>query len=98
MSQNKWNIIFMGTPQFALPALKQLHLKENIIAVYTQPDRPSGRGQKVTAPPIKELAIKLEIPCYQPPQLKNGDLEIKRIEDLKPDLIVVVAYGLFFPP
>lgn len=89
-------IIFMGTPAFAIASLEEIAKKENVIAVFTQPDRPKGRGQKTTPPPIKETAQKLNIPCYQPPSLKSETV-INDIQKLKPDLIVVVAYGLFLP-
>lgn len=89
-------IIFMGTPVFAIPSLEEIAKNENVIAVFSQPDRPKGRGQKTTPPPIKETAQKLNIPCYQPQSLKS-EIVINDIQKLKPDLIVVVAYGLFLP-
>lgn len=86
----------MGTAPFAIPSLHGIAKEENIVAVFTQPDRPSGRGQKITAPPIKETAQKLKIPCFQPETLKSETI-IHQIKNLSPDLIVVVAYGLFLP-
>lgn len=91
-----WRIIFMGTPAFAIPSLERIAKKETVIAVFTQPDRPKGRGQKKTAPPIKEIAQKLKIPCFQPESLKS-ETAVHEIEMLSPDLVVVVAYGLFLP-
>ncbi|MEK7790271.1 MAG: methionyl-tRNA formyltransferase [Deltaproteobacteria bacterium] len=91
-----WRIIFMGTPSFAISSLEGIAKKENVVAVFTQPDRPKGRGQKKTSPPIKEIAQKLKIPCFQPESLKS-EPAIREIERLSPDLIVVVAYGLFLP-
>lgn len=91
-----WKIVFMGTPEFAKPSLAALIQKENVIAVYTQPDRPKGRGQKSIPSVIKEIALKNEIPCFQPETLKDESV-LKQISSLAPDLIVVVAYGLFLP-
>lgn len=92
----KWNVVFMGTPSFALPSLKKLIEKENVIAVYTQPDRPRGRGQKTLPSPIKEMAEEYRIPCFQPLHFKNRST-IEELKALDPDLIVVIAYGLFLP-
>ena len=86
----------MGTPVFAIPSLEGMAKSENVIAVFTQPDRPKGRGQKKTSPPIKETAEKLKIPCYQPESLKSETV-INDIRRLTPELIVVVAYSLFLP-
>ncbi len=95
------NIVFMGTPDFAVPCLKALiDSNENVQAVFTQPDKPKGRGYKLTPPPVKELALTHNIPVYQPVSLKNGeDAEntIKILEELSPDLIIVVAYGKILP-
>jgi len=87
------NIVFMGTPEFSLPTLQKLIQSEHaVIAVVTQPDRPKGRGQDLTASPIKILAQQSGIDVLQPE--KAGTLEfIETLSDLKPDLIVVVAYG-----
>ena len=82
----------MGTPAFALPALNALQQEHQILAVYTQPDKPVGRGQKVKASPIKERALELGLQVFQPEKLsQTGELE--RLKELDPDLIVVVAYG-----
>lgn len=91
------NIIYMGTPDFALPCLKTLiNSKHKIIGVFTQPDRPSGRGQKIRMSPVKEKALKYKIPVFQPKTLREAGT-IEAIRDLRPDLIVVVAYGQVLP-
>ncbi|MBP1559698.1 MAG: methionyl-tRNA formyltransferase [Oscillospiraceae bacterium] len=95
------NIVFMGTPDFAVPCLQALiDSGENVQAVFTQPDKPKGRGYKLTPPPVKELAITHNIPVYQPVSLKKGeDAEnsFKVLSELAPDLIIVVAYGKLLP-
>ena len=95
------NIVFMGTPEFAVPCLKELiDSGENVQAVLTQPDKPKGRGYKLTSPPVKALALTHGIPVYQPESLKKGEDAQKTIEILKslsPDIIVVVAYGKILP-
>lgn len=95
------NIVFMGTPDFAVPCLKALiDSGENVQAVFTQPDKPKGRGYKLAPPPVKELALQYKIPVYQPVSLKKGeDAEsaINVLHQLKPDLIIVVAYGKILP-
>lgn len=96
------NIIFMGTPDFAVPCLKALiDSGEKIQAVFTQPDKPKGRGYKLTPPPVKELAMQHDIPVYQPESFKKGEsaeAAYNTIKELSPDLIVVVAYGKILPP
>ena len=67
------NIVFMGTPDFAVVALEKLAACHNVMAVFTQPDKPKNRGKKMQAPPVKECAEKLGIPVYQPLSLKKGD-------------------------
>lgn len=95
------NIIFMGTPDFAVPCLKALiDSGENVTAVFTQPDKPKGRGYKLTPPPVKEVALTHNIPVYQPLSLKKGEdaeTAMKTITELAPDLIIVVAYGKILP-
>ena len=93
------NIIFMGTPDFAIPALKTLIKSEHSVsAVFTQPDKPKGRGHKLTPPPVKVLAEQNGITVYQPESLKkNADEYISIINDIKPDIIVVAAYGKILP-
>ena len=91
------NIIFAGTPDFAarhLQALLDSH--HNVIGVYTQPDRPAGRGKKLTASPVKELAIANNIPVYQPSSLRKEPAQ-QQLAELNADIMVVVAYGLILP-
>ncbi len=91
------NIVYAGTPEFAATALAALlKSRHNIIAVYTQPDRPAGRGRKLTASPVKELALQHGIEVYQPESLKDP-AEQEKLAALKPDLMVVAAYGLLLP-
>ena len=91
-------IIFAGTPEFSVPILHALLKTEHeIIAVYTQPDKASGRGQHTQMSPVKQYALKHQIPVYQPASLKNSD-EQNFLKNLKPDLMIVVAYGLILPP
>lgn len=90
-------IIFMGTPNFAVPCLKKLIQSDHeIVAVFTQPDKKKGRGYTLAAPPIKELALQHKIPVFQPENLKNQEIS-NLIESLRPDLIIVVAYGKILP-
>lgn len=91
------NIIFMGTPDFAVPTLKALcNSEHNVQAVFTQPDKPIGRKQVLTPPDVKICAEKHNIPVYQPTTLKD-DTAFKQIKDINPDVIVVVAYGKLLP-
>ncbi len=91
------NIIFAGTPEFAVPALeKLLHSEHKILAVLTQPDRPAGRGQHVQASPVKVLAEKNNIPIFQPATLKDNAIQ-EEIKKLNPDIIIVVAFGMLLP-
>lgn len=87
-------IIFAGTPDFAVPCLQALIDSEHeVCAVYTQPDRPSGRGRKLTPSPVKELALTAEIPVYQPETLKLAE-DVAQLKAFKADLMVVVAFGM----
>lgn len=87
----------MGTPNFAVPTLINLIKEHEVAAVLTQPDKPKGRGQKMQFSPVKEEAIKYNIPVYQPVKLKNDLEAINRIKDINPDVIVVVAFGQILP-
>lgn len=94
---SKLKIIFAGTPDFSVPPLKALIESEHeVIAVYTQPDRPAGRGRKLTPSPVKQVALENNIPVYQPVNLKAED-DQQRLQNLNADLMVVVAYGLILP-
>ena len=88
----------MGTPDFAVPSLKKLVEKGyDVKLVVTQPDKPAGRGKKVTPPPVKVVAEELGIPVYQPEKVKeNAELK-KKLLEIEPDLIVVAAYGKILP-
>lgn len=90
-------IVFMGTPEFAVPSLKKLIEKHEVIGVFTQPDRPKGRGQKMQISPIKAVAIEKGIPVYQPLSLKKERDYLDILKELKPDVIVVVAFGQILP-
>lgn len=90
-------IVFAGTPEFAAEHLKALlNSTHQIVAVYSQPDRPAGRGQKLTPSPVKQLAVEHGIPVYQPQTLRDPAAQTE-LAALKPDLMVVVAYGLILP-
>lgn len=90
-------IVFMGTPDFAVPSLQALiGAGHDVCAVYTQPDKPQGRKQILTAPPVKTLALEHDIPVFQPNTLKNED-EQARLRELAPEVIIVVAYGKLLP-
>ena len=90
-------IIFAGTPHFAASALAALLTAgHKIAAVLTQPDRPAGRGMQLNASPVKELAIKYDVPVLQPTSLKSADIQ-QTLRALKADVMVVAAYGLILP-
>ncbi|MCO7515526.1 methionyl-tRNA formyltransferase [Pseudomonas guariconensis] len=90
-------IVFAGTPEFAAEHLKALlDSPYDVVAVYTQPDRPAGRGQKLMPSPVKQLAMAHDIPVFQPPTLRNAEAQAE-LAALAPDLMVVVAYGLILP-
>jgi methionyl-tRNA formyltransferase len=94
---NPFKIVFMGTPEFALPSLTGLLAHgEHVVAVVTQPDRPKGRGRKLTAPPVKQLAVDAGLPVLQPEKIRGMDF-LNLIGELQPDLIVVTAYGRILP-
>jgi len=90
-------IVFAGTPDFAATHLSALlSAKHDVVAVYTQPDRPAGRGKKLQPSAVKKLAVEQGIDVYQPNNFKQED-DIQQLRDLKPDLFIVVAYGLLLP-
>lgn len=91
------NILFMGTPEFAIPSLKSLLEHDyNVVGVVTQPDKPKGRGRKYIAPPVKISALKAGIPVYQPGRVRDESfLEIFR--KISPDMVVLVAFGQILP-
>ena len=91
------NVIFAGTPDFSVAPLQALlNSEHNVIAVYTQPDRPAGRGRKLTASPVKSLALEHNIPVYQPQTLRDKSAQ-SDLAALNADLMIVVAYGLILP-
>ena len=90
-------IVFAGTPEFALPSLRAAARMGEVIAVYTQPDRPSGRGRRLAPSPVKQAALNNGWPVLQPTTLKTIEAR-KALAALEPDLLVVVAYGLILPP
>ncbi|WAC62775.1 methionyl-tRNA formyltransferase [Pseudoxanthomonas sp. SL93] len=89
-------IVFAGTPAFAVPSLRAAHARNEVVAVYTQPDRPAGRGRGLTASPVKLEAIQRGIPVLQPLSLKKKASQ-DALRALAPDLMIVVAYGLILP-
>ena len=90
-------IVFMGTPDFAAESLERLtQTNHEIVGVFTQPDKPQGRGYKLVAPPTKKLALEKGIPVYQPDKMRDGTA-LAILKELKPDLIAVVAYGKILP-
>ncbi len=89
-------ILFMGTPEFAVPSLNILNSEHDIIGVFTKIDKPNMRGKKIKYTPVKEYALEHNIPVYQPNSLKNEETQ-NLIKNLNPDLIVVVAYGKILP-
>jgi len=90
-------IVFMGTPEFALPTLERLALHYPLVGVITQPDRPAGRGRRMMASPVKELALAEGIPLFQPERLRRVEA-VEHVRAWAPDLIVVVAYGQILRP
>ncbi len=90
-------IVFMGTPDFAVPCLKALiQQQEQIIGVYTQPDKPKGRGHQLQPPPVKVVAMEHDIPVFQPNTLRTQEV-YEQLKQLQPDVIIVVAYGKMLP-
>ena len=88
----KFRVVFMGTPEFAVPCLAALHEQCEVMAVITQPDKPRGRGQKLLPSPVKAWAAAHDLPVYQPEKIKTEEFTAK-LEEMKPDLMVVVAFG-----
>ncbi|MDD2522803.1 MAG: methionyl-tRNA formyltransferase [Anaerolineaceae bacterium] len=89
-------VVFMGSPDFALPTLEELHRHYQVVGVVTQPDRPAGRGRKEQQSEVKKLALKLGLPIFQPQSLRKLSA-VTRLAEWKPDLIVVAAYGQILP-
>src|SRR5512139_844751 len=91
------NLVFMGSPQFAVPTLEALARDHTILAVFTQPDKPAGRGQQVTAVPVKQWAVAHSVPVHQPASFRKEPQAIDVLRDLKPEVVAVAAYGLILP-
>lgn len=89
-------VVFMGTPEFAVPTLQALIDHHQVVGVVTQPDKQRGRGKKVQFPPVKEKAVEYDLPVYQPQKARDEEF-IAILKDLNPDVIVVVAYGQILP-
>ena len=89
-------IVFAGTPEFAVPSLRAAAARGEVVAVYTQPDRPAGRGRALAASPVKREAVARGIPVFQPQTLRDAAAR-EQLRALQPDLMVVVAYGLILP-
>ena len=97
IDESSMRIVFAGTPEFAAQHLQALlDAKRQVVAVYTQPDRPAGRGQKLMPSPVKQLALQHGIPVYQPQTLRDPAAQAE-LDGLQADLMVVVAYGLILP-
>ncbi|HCO11839.1 MAG TPA: methionyl-tRNA formyltransferase [Desulfonauticus sp.] len=98
MAEAKKKIVFMGTPEFAATILEAVSLWDGgqIVGVYTQPDKPAGRGRKVKCSPVKELALQKGLPLFQPQNFKSVE-EVEKLAKLQPDFLVVAAYGLILP-
>ena len=91
-------IVFMGTPDFAAASLKKI-LQDgfDVVGVFTQPDKPKGRGMELSFSPVKELALSYGLPVYQPEKMKDGTA-LAALQELAPDILAVVAYGRILPP
>lgn len=95
--KNKYNVVFMGTPDFCLPALEALCAHGYTpSAIYTQPDKINGRGKKITFSPVKTFAIDHDIPVHQPLSFRNPE-EVEALRALQPDILIVIAYGRILP-
>lgn len=94
------NIVFMGTPDFAVSALEALVKRHNVLAVFTQPDKPKNRGKKIAFSPVKQFAVDNGLSVYQPTSLRKGeeaDEAYEQLKQLSPECIVVAAYGQILP-
>ena len=94
--RNKKSVIFMGTPDFAVPSLEKIHKEYHVLSVYTQPPKKSGRGLRTKLNPIHEISNDYNLPVKTPQNFKSLDI-IKEIKNLRPDFIIVVAYGIILP-
>ena len=94
--RNKKSVIFMGTPDFAVPSLEKIHKEYHVLSVYTQPPKKSGRGLRTKLNPIHEISNDYNLPVKTPQNFKSFDI-VEEIKNLKPDFIIVVAYGIILP-
>jgi len=94
--RNKKSVIFMGTPDFAVPSLEKIHKEYHVLSVYTQPPKKSGRGLRTKLNPIHEISNDYNLPVKTPQNFKSIDI-IEEIKNLRPDFIIVVAYGIILP-
>ncbi len=91
------NLVFLGTPSFAVPTLERsIEAGHRVLAVFTQPDRPKGRGGQMSASPVKETALQLGLPVYQPERIRRPD-PVEQLKQMQPDAMVVVGYGQIIP-
>ncbi|MCH7786656.1 MAG: methionyl-tRNA formyltransferase [Chloroflexi bacterium] len=98
-ADNPLKVVFMGTPVFSVPVLTALVDEgHRIVGVYTRRDRPTGRGKRLTAPPVKLAALERGLPVFQPSSLRRDEKARQEMASLSPDVVVVAAYGLFLPP
>ena len=91
-------LVFMGTPDFGVPCLNSIIEKYNVEAIFTQPDKPRARGQKMQFTPVKEVALRNNIQLYAPIKLRNDEECIEILRKINPDIIIVIAYGQILPP
>ena len=92
-------LVFCGTPEFAVPSLEKLASSGfDVKLVVTQPDRPQGRGMTLTAPPVKQMAVRLGLPVTQPDKIKNNEEFRRQLTEIAPEAIIVVGYGRIIPP
>lgn len=89
-------VLFMGTPEFAVPTLEALIKEHEVVGVFTQPDKPKGRGKAMAYPPVKEKALEYDIPVFQPVKVREESV-VEQIREMKPEAIVVVAFGQILP-
>ena len=90
-------LVFLGTPAFAVPTLERMWKRGiEVVAVFTQPDRPKGRGQKTAMPPVKEAALRLGLPVHQPERVRRPEV-VEQLRALAPEAMVVVGYGQIIP-
>src|SRR5580693_149492 len=91
------NLVFLGTPSFAVPTLERIvEAGHRVLAVFTQPDRPKGRGGALATSPVKDAALRLSLPVYQPERIRRPEA-VEQLKQMNPDAMVVVGYGQIIP-